>query len=288
MARQTATPPRPPPTRPPTRGRFAWLTDFVGDLPLPHSGDLQRRVIEGRNRRMVHHIDRTPGVRDASIFIGDPDDVIDVSLGDGLPDLRTWVNEHFTFSGYITGFDLRSLGERNELRAEQGWHPDGTVCVAAVGGSGVGGSLLESVAAAHEKVRTGHSGWRTVLVAGPSIPVERFATSPSLDVHGWVPDLHRMLAACDIAVVQGGLTTTMELTAAGVPFLYAPLEGHFEQQLHVNHRLQRHGVGHRIDHNIEPEELAAKLLDLASEQRPTPPMFESGAAMVAEHLATLL
>ena len=28
-------------------------------------------------------------------------------------------------------------------------------------------------------------------------------------------DLYRHLAACDLAVVQGGLTTTMELTAAG-------------------------------------------------------------------------
>ena len=45
--------------------------------------------------------------------------------------------------------------------------------------------------------------------------------------------LYRHLAACDLAVVQGGLTTTMELTAVGRPFLYFPLANHFEQQLHV-------------------------------------------------------
>ena len=38
-----------------------------------------------------------------------------------------------------------------------------------------------------------------------------------------MPDLYRHLAACDLAVVQGGLTTTMELTAARRPFLYFPL-----------------------------------------------------------------
>ena len=36
-------------------------------------------------------------------------------------------------------------------------------------------------------------------------------------------ELYRHLAACDLAVVQGGLTTTMELTAAKRPFLYFPL-----------------------------------------------------------------
>ena len=51
--------------------------------------------------------------------------------------------------------------------------------------------------------------------------------------------LDRHLAACDLAVVQGGLTTTMELTAAGRPFLYVPIRHHFEQNLHVPHRLDR-------------------------------------------------
>jgi hypothetical protein len=33
--------------------------------------------------------------------------------------------------------------------------------------------------------------------------------------------------------VQGGLTTSMELTANGRPFLYFPLGHHFEQNFHV-------------------------------------------------------
>ena len=35
-----------------------------------------------------------------------------------------------------------------------------------------------------------------------------------LEVRGYVHELYRHLAACDVAVVQGGLTTTMELVAA--------------------------------------------------------------------------
>jgi pimeloyl-ACP methyl ester carboxylesterase len=39
----------------------------------------------------------------------------------------------------------------------------------------------------------------------------------------YVHELYRHLAACDLAVVQGGLTTCMELTANRRPFLYLPL-----------------------------------------------------------------
>ena len=58
-------------------------------------------------------------------------------------------------------------------------------------------------------------------------------------------DLYRHLAACDLAVVQGGLTTAMELTANRRPFLYFPLRHHFEQNFHVRHRLERYGAGRR-------------------------------------------
>ena len=49
-------------------------------------------------------------------------------------------------------------------------------------------------------------------------------------------ELYRHLAVCDLAVVQGGLTTAMELTANRRPFIYFPLRHHFEQNLHVRHR----------------------------------------------------
>jgi hypothetical protein len=39
----------------------------------------------------------------------------------------------------------------------------------------------------------------------------------------------------------------MELTAAERPFLYFPLQRHFEQNRHVAHRLDRHGAGRRMD-----------------------------------------
>src|SRR5262249_27004248 len=75
-----------------------------------------------------------------------------------------------------------------------------------------------------------------------------FPTYPGLEVHGYVDRLYRHLCVCDLAVVQGGLSTTMELAAAKRPFLYFPLARHFEQQFHVRHRLDRYGAGRYMDY----------------------------------------
>jgi hypothetical protein len=67
-------------------------------------------------------------------------------------------------------------------------------------------------------------------------------------------------AACDVAVVQGGLTTSLELAAARRPFLYFPLRRHFEQNLHVRHRLERYGAGRAMDYaTATPETIAHEL-----------------------------
>ena len=73
-------------------------------------------------------------------------------------------------------------------------------------------------------------------------------------------NLYRHLAACDLAVVQGGLTTSMELTANKRPFLYFPLRHHFEQNFHVRHRLERYGAGRRMDYDDSPPERIAEAI----------------------------
>ena len=116
-----------------------------------------------------------------------------------------------------------------------------------MGGSGVGSHLLERVLAAEPAARRLVPGLRMVAVCGPRIDPAALAAG-DVELHGYVDGLHRWLDACDIGVVQGGLTTTMELVAARRPFLYFPLERHFEQQLHVAHRLERHGAGRRMEY----------------------------------------
>ena len=67
-----------------------------------------------------------------------------------------------------------------------------------------------------------------------------------VEVRGYVPRLYEHLAASDVAVVQGGGTTTLELTVLRRPFIYFPLERHFEQNVMVAERLARHQAGQRL------------------------------------------
>ena len=87
-----------------------------------------------------------------------------------------------------------------------------------------------------------------IAVAGPRIDPASLGATPGVEVRAFVPDLYRHLIASDLAVVQGGLTTTMELVAGRRPFLYFPLANHFEQSRHVAHRLDRYGAGRRMDY----------------------------------------
>ena len=70
---------------------------------------------------------------------------------------------------------------------------------------------------------------RMIVVAGPRIDAASLAAPAGVEVRAFVANLDRHLAACDLALVQGGLTTCMELAAAGTPFVYFPLRNHFEQ-----------------------------------------------------------
>ena len=102
-------------------------------------------------------------------------------------------------------------------------------------------------------------------------------------------ELYRHLAACDLAVVQGGLTTSMELTANARPFLYFPLRHHFEQNFHVHHRLERYGAGRRMDFETDgPAEIAAAIAEEIGREVDYRPVETDGASRAAALIAELL
>ncbi len=110
-----------------------------------------------------------------------------------------------------------------------------------------------------------------------------------LEIRPYVPDLYRHLAVCDLAVVQGGLTTSMELTANRRPFLYFPLGHHFEQSIHVRHRLGRYGAGRCMDYETSgPAEIAAAIASEIGREVDYRPVEAGGAARAAALISGIL
>ena len=196
------------------RAAYVWLTDFVGWLPMEDGGGHESYLTADYNAEMIEHIERFPRVRDRALFVGNRDDVVQESFGADLPMIGDWTEEHFDFTGYITGFDPVEFADRTRLRAELGYGDDERVCLVTVGGSGVGGHLLRRVIAAFPEAKQRVPDLRMIVVCGPRIDPRSLPAAPGLEVVTYVHNLYRHLAACDLAVVQGGLTTSMELTAA--------------------------------------------------------------------------
>jgi pimeloyl-ACP methyl ester carboxylesterase/predicted glycosyltransferase len=271
------------------RAPYAWLTDFVGWLPMPDGGDREAALTADYNAEMIEHIARYPRLRDRALFVGEPDDIVPHDFGPDLPAIRSWTEEHYDFPGYITGFDPVALSDREALRAELGYQPDEAVCLVTVGGSGVGGHLLRRVVQAFPLAKSLVPQLRMVVVTGPRLDPDDLPAADGLEVRSYVHGLYRHLAACDLAVVQGGLTTTMELTAGGRPFLYFPLRHHFEQTFHVRHRLERHGAGRAMDFATDgPEQIAEAIADELGRPVQYRPVDGGGAARAAALLGELL
>jgi predicted glycosyltransferase len=237
------------------------------------------------NAEMIEHIARFPRLRDRAVFVGSPDDIVPEAFGPGLPQIRDWTEEHYDFAGYVTGFDPRALGDRGAL----GYRDDERVCIVTVGGSGVGAHLLRRVIDAFPEAKERVPDLRMIVVAGPRIDPAALPQHDGLEVRAYVHELYRHLAVCDLAIVQGGLTTAMELTANRRPFLYFPLRHHFEQNFHVRHRLKRYGAGRCMDFETDgPSAIAAAIGEEINREVDYRPVETDGAARAARLIAELL
>ena len=271
------------------RAAYVWLTDFVGWLPMPDGEEREAFVTTDYNAEMIEHIARFPRVRDRALFVGNPDDVVPDSFGQDLPLIRDWTEDHFEFPGYVSGFDPAEFADRERLRAELGYRPEERVCIVTVGGSGVGEALLRRVISAVPDARKLVPNLRVIVVAGPRIDPASLPQVEGLELRAYVHQLYKHFAACDLAIVQGGLTTSMELTANRRPFLYFPLRHHFEQNFHVCHRLNRYGAGRRMDFETDgPADIATAIAEEIGREVDYAPVETDGAARAAARIAELL
>ncbi len=294
------------------RAGLVWTTDVVGHLPTAQGGEpfdpaapraldraYEERAAADWNLEMISRMERFPQVRDLSIYIGDQQDIPHASLGPGLPTIREHVDRFYRYGGYVLGFDpAAELADRAGIRAELGYRPDEKICIVAVGGMAAGQNLLRKAIAAFPAAKREVPELRMIVVAGPRIDPRSLhdggALPRGLEVVGFVHNLYRNMAVCDLAIVHGGLTQTMDLTAAGVPFLVVPYLRQFEQEVWVRHRLSNYGATSYLDYRDLRTEAGIHLLATAMVKelrRTEPPRYravEDNAMAVARLIRPLL
>jgi predicted glycosyltransferase len=240
---------------------FMILYDFLG-LDAMSKNPLEKIGIYLWNR--VWSLDYKVFNRDnnLALFIGEPEDIPDKRFSFLLPNRREYARKNYHFIGYIINFEPENLADKSSLRQKLGYR-DVPLVICSIGGTAIGKELLELCGKAYIIAKQKIPDLHMVLVCGPRLPAESLDVpqDQDLEVKQFVPGLYEHFAACDLAIVQAGGSTTLELTSLQKPFIYFPLEGHSEQEIFVAGRLQRHRVGVRMSYsNSTATSLAEEIL----------------------------
>jgi UDP-N-acetylglucosamine:LPS N-acetylglucosamine transferase len=266
--------------------RMIMIEDFVGLEAMTHN-PLEKLGVYMRNRRSAMRPARL-GSRVAQFFVGELEDVPDERFGFGLPNRRAFASEHYQFLGYVIRFDPAEYADKTKVRAKLGYGP-GPLLICATGGTSAGKALLELCGKAYTILREDIPDLHMVAVCG-----ELFGTKPpelpaGVELHSYIPDLHQHYATCDMAVVVGGGTTTIELTALRRPFVFFPLENQFDQQLYIADRLARQGAGIKMRfYETTPSSLAETISNHIGKEVTWPPIRTDGAQKAATLINQIL
>jgi predicted glycosyltransferase len=266
---------------------FVMIYDFVG-FDAMSKDPIERLGVYLWNRTWAGSGGGARTYVDLGLFIGEEEDVPDRRFGPFLPSRREWARTRCTFVGYVLDFDPLRYTDASAIRSELGYGASPLV-VCAVGGTSIGRELLELCGAAYPLVKRSVPDLQMVLVCGPRIDPRDVQVPEGVRVAGYVRGLHWHLAVCDLAVVQGGGTVTLELTALRRPFVFFPIEGHCEQEVYVAARLSRHQAGVRLRQSVTtPAQLAEVILANMGKHASWPHIPVNGARRAAEAIRDLL
>jgi UDP:flavonoid glycosyltransferase YjiC (YdhE family) len=259
---------------------FVIIYDFLG-LDATTRSPLERLIVHITNRIWGGGHRSRPPPEDLVLFVGEPDDVPDRPLGWRLPNRREYARRNFEFLGYVFPFDPADYSESSSVKSALGYE-DRPLIICTIGGTSVGKDLLELCTEAYPQISERVPGALMVLVCGPRLDASDLRIPAGVETRGYVPRLYEHFAASDLVITQAGGTTTLELTALRRPFIYFPLEGHFEQQLMVGERLRCHGAGERMVYSeTTPAALAEKVVGLIGSEATWPAIPSDGADKAA-------
>ena len=205
-----------------------------------------------------------------------------------LPNRRKIVNGTYNFVGYVLAFNPDDYKNKQKIRERLGYGQE-SIIICTIGGTKIGQPLLQLCAESFSILREKIRNLRMVLISGPRVVSSLLDVPKGIEVMEYIPNLYEHFAACDLAIVQGGSTTTLELTALRQPFIYFPLEGHAEQQLHVAPRLERFNAGIKMQFSkTTPEMLAEKVISSLGKKVNYPSIPINGAQNTVKIIKQIL
>lgn len=268
-------------------GPFVIIYDFLG-LDATTSSIWERLGVFFWNRIWSTDYRLFSSRKGFPIFVGELEDVPDSSFAFALPNRRRHARAYCKFVGYILPFQPADYSDTQAIKARLGYGEEPLV-VCSIGGTSIGRGMLELCGRSFPMAREKIPNLRMVLVAGPRVSPKSLDVPDGVQVAGYVPKLFEHFAASDLAVVQAGGTTTLELTALRRPFLYFPVEGQCEQEMTIAPRLARHRAGVRMhSSHTTPRVLADQIVANLGETVNYPSIPTDGAKRAAELLAGLL
>jgi hypothetical protein len=261
---------------------FVMIFDFVGTDPMT-ANPLERLGAWCLNALWSLDAGVYDGDPHSAIFIGETDDIPSKPFGLALGGRRTHARDHYDVVGHVVGFEPEVYVDRGAWRRQLGYGEEPLI-VCAVGGTAIGRDLLELCGKAFPRLREQLPDAHLVLVCGPRLAPASLRVPPDVTVLGYVPRLYEHYACCDVAVVQCGASSTTELAALRRPFVYFPIEGHFEQEV-VARRLARYGAGRRMSlTQTTPAQLAAAIAQEYGRVAAWDRMPLDGARRAAQHV----
>lgn len=265
---------------------FIMIFDFIGlDVMTNNPVDWLGTYIWNRIWSKDYKHGRAP-VFDLGLFVGQEEDVPDKRFGPMLPNRREWAKKLLNFTGYIFPFNPKDYEDKEKIRAKLTYGKEPLI-ICSIGGTSIGRELLKLCGQAYPAIRKKFPDLRMILVCGPRITADSLSVPPGVEIREYVPALYEHFAACDLAIVQGGATSTLELTALRKPFLYFPIEGHFEQA-QVAERLTRYKAGAKMLYSqTTPESLAEKAISILGKEVSYAAIPTDGAKRAAQLISQL-
>jgi len=201
------------------------------------------------DKDIMHHIDKM-----CKIYNKNQNDI-----GSDVQNIyKIEVSEENTNCHY-SNYDPEKYKDKIKIREKLGYGEESLI-ICSIGGRSIGKGLLELCNQAYPIIKEKFPGLRMVLVAGPRLSPKTIKTKMGVEIRGYVPELYQHYAACDLAIVQGGLSSTLELTALRRPFIFFPIEGHSEQESVAKH-LARYNAGIKMYYSkTTPDTLAEQVI----------------------------